>query len=409
MTDPTKEHAMPARKPFPYAARPALAAAVLAPLVALSLAGCGNTAFEGPTGGPTTVARPLTSQPVAADGALECPASLKDSRGTTVPEKPQGVYGPARLLPQRPPVSLVVCSYPVMDVSATTPLTAPFPLEKRAVATQAQRSAVVESMTWAPRFNQQPRACTAMAGNETAYLVGAAYGDAIVWVAAKGDANACSTATNGDFVSGAPLGVELDAIFGATSRPPGTGGSCRARSWGRLGDDRLLAPEGAPAVVVCRQAADGSIRPTTFDAARSAEVVAALRGLPTRPTGRTCQGSGGASDRRFTLVLRYAVGPAAQVNVDPDCDPAVLGSNLESADAGGLVDLVERWSPPIPGPDPDGSVSSDGSVGPAPLPGPAPDQPTEVPGSTGGGVGGSPGTGILPTPPTPPADLPTTP
>ena len=394
---------MPCRRPTSYAARRAFVVTVLAPVVALALGACGTTTYLDPAVRQTTAVRPLTTQPVAADGALECPASLADSLGTTVPQKPQGIDGSARLLPERPPVSLVVCSYPVMDVMATTPLTAPFPLDKRTVATQAQRTAVVALMTWAPRSDQQPRACTAMAGNETAYLVGAAYGDAIVWVAAKGDANACSTATNGDFVSGAPLGVELDSLFGTTPRPDATDGSCRARSWGRLGDDRVLAPDGGPTVVVCRQAADGSIRPTALDAGRSAEVVAALRALRTRPTGRTCQGSSTPSDRRFSLVLRYAVGPAVQVNVDPDCDPAVLGSNLESADPGGLVDLVEQWSPPIPGPDPNGSVSSDGSVGPATLPVPAPDQPTGVPGSAGGGVGGvrgSPGTGIQPTPPT---------
>jgi hypothetical protein len=36
----------------------------------------------------------------------------------------------------------------------------------------------------------------------------------------------------------------------------------------------------------------------------------------------------------------------------------VFGSGLESADAGPLVELVAPWSPPIPGPDPNGSVSS---------------------------------------------------
>lgn len=388
---------MSARRPLPYAGRPALTPVALAPVVALALAACGSTTYDDPGAQPTADVRPVTTQPVAPDGALQCPASLKQAEGMTVPEKPQGVDGAARLLPQRPPVSLVVCAYPVMDIMAATPLTTPFPLKKRTVATEAQRSTVVETMTWAPRSDLRPRACTAMAGNETAYLVGAAYGDAIVWVAAKADANACSATTNGDFVSGAPLGIALDQTFGTTRRPTVADESCRVRSWGRLGDDRLLAPDGGPTVLVCRQGVDGTTHATALDAGRSAEVAAALRALPTRPTGQTCQGSGNASDHRFSLVLRYAVGPSVQVNVDPDCDPAVLGSNLESQDAGGLVALVEQWSPPIPGPDPNGSVSSNGSVGtvgPAlPLPVPAPGVATEVPGSPGGGV--------QPTPPTP--------
>jgi hypothetical protein len=375
--------------------------AALAPVAALALSACGTTTFEDPAGTPTGVVRPLASQPVAPDGALECPSSLEDAAGTTVPQKPQGTDGSARLLPQRVPVSLVLCGYPVMDIGATTPLAAPYPLKTRTVATEAQRSALVEELTWAPRSNLRPRACTAMAGNETAYLVGASYGDAVVWVAAKDDANACSTATNGDFVSGAPLGVLLARAVGAKGRPTVAEESCNLRSWGRLGDDRSLAPDGGPTVVICRQGVDGSMRARALDAGQSAEVVTALRALSTRPTGQTCQGSGKASDSRFTLVLRYAVGPGVQVRVDPGCDPAVLGTNLESTDAGGLVDLVEQWSPSIPGPDPNSVVSSDGTVVPVP-PVPAPGQPTEVPGSPGGGFGGVGGsTGIQPTPPSP--------
>ncbi|MFM6848133.1 MAG: hypothetical protein ACKOVB_03405 [Terrabacter sp.] len=294
---------MPARRRFSHAAhsrtRP-FAATAVAPVAVFVLAACGSATYEDPGARATADVRALTIQPVAPDGALECPPSRKEAQGTTVPEEPQGVDGAARLLPQRAPVSLVVCGYPVMDVTAAAPLTAPFPLKKRTVATAEQRTAVVEAMTWAPRFNGRPRACTAMAGNETAYLVGAAYGDAIVWVAAKADANACATATNGDFVSGAPLGILLDETFGTQRRPTVADESCRVRSWGRLGDDRLLAPDGGPTVVVCRQGADGQAHATALDASRSAQVVAALRALTTKPMGQTCHGSGEASDSRFS-------------------------------------------------------------------------------------------------------------
>jgi hypothetical protein len=81
-----------------------------------------------------------------------------------------------------------------------------------------------------------------------------------------------------------------------------------------------------------------------------------------RPTAHTCTGSGAASDGRFHLVLTYPEGPAVRVDVDPDCVPPVRGGGVESAEVGDVVRLVERWSPRIPGPDPDGAVSSPTAV-----------------------------------------------
>ena len=331
-----------------------------------ALATCGSTPSPGTgattppeaTAGPN---RPVTAQPVDADGALSCPRSLASADGLTVPQKPQGLDGNARLLPERDPASLVVCAYPTMSVMSSTPPTAPYRLTQRTVAAAEQRRQVVDLLSWAPRWNGQENVCTMMAGDETAYLVGARYDDAIVWVAAKADANSCSKATNGDFTSGAPLGVPLRALLAATPDPAGA--RCDARTFGRLGDDRTLAPEGAPRVTICRTAADGSRKPTQLDASRSAQVVTALRSLPTRPTSHSCNGSGGATDARFHLVLTYPHGPAVGVDVDPDCTPPVRGGGVESAVVGGLARLVEQWSPRIPGPDPNGVVSS------TPMPG----------------------------------------
>ena len=264
----------------------------------LALAACGTATAPRPgqtSPGPGPL-RTVTDQPVESDGALRCPASI-DSADLTepvaVPQKPQGVDGTARLLPDRDPTSLVVCAYPVADIMATTPLSAPFRLAKRSVANEAQRAALVEAMTWSPRVAGGPRVCTMMAGNETAYVVGAAYGDAIVWVGALADANACSTSTNGDFRSGPGPAVLLDQTFGRrTSTPPESVAACNRLSWGRLGDDQSLAPEGDPRVTVCRDAADGTVRSTALDAARSKEVTAALRALPTTVTDQTCEAAG---------------------------------------------------------------------------------------------------------------------
>ncbi|MDV3221078.1 hypothetical protein [Intrasporangium sp.] len=332
--------------------------------------------------------RSVTSQPVAEDGALECPATLADERGTTVPEKPQGVDGNARLLPDREPETLVVCRYPVLDVM-TGSLKAPFALESRNVVAANQRQTVVDLLTWAPRGTTEGRACTAMAGNESVHLVGATYGDAIVWVAAKADANSCSGATNGDFESRAPVGGTLERLYGddpGPVTPPAEQPTCVGWSTGRLGDDQTLVPEGSPTVTVCRLAASGSWQETPLDEDRSAQVVTELRQLPIRPTLGMCEGADPGADDAFRLVLSYPRGPSVHVGVTPSCRPPVLGGGVESAEVGELVELVEQWSPPIPAPDPDAPVSSDGSGSPGSTVGSA--------GSDGSGVPAAPtGTG----------------
>ncbi len=339
----------------------------IAGIAALVLAGCGSAQSPG-TGGTTAPAprssvRAVSDQPTAPDGALDCPASITSPEGMTVPEKPQGnVEGNARLLPDRAATSMVVCAYPVMDMTAIEPLASPFKLAQRTVASPDQRSKLTDLLAWAPRWNGMPQVCTMMAGDETAYLVGSVYHDAIVWVAAKDDPNSCSHSTNGDFVSGAALGGPIHSMFGRGEPVHTPTEPCVGWSAGRLGDDLSLAPEGDPKVTVCRVAADSTYHATPLDADQSKQVVAELRGLETQPTGHTCQGSGKVSASRFTLLLTYNAGPQVRLQVDPECAPQVLGSSLQADDASSLVRLVEQWSAPIPGPDPNGSVSS-GSAG----------------------------------------------
>ncbi len=356
---------MPSAPPLAYAVRRALLSLVVLSATAV-LAACGGTPAPGGSSTPVPVPstgplRPVTSQRVEADGALACPPALADGQGLTVPEAPQGLDGNARLLPEDEPSSLVVCSYPVMVVTATAPLAAPFDIDRRAVPTGAKRSALVDLLSWAPRWNGRQRACTEMAGDETAYLLGARYDDATVWVAAKADANSCSRASNGDFVAGAPMGVSVRRLLAGTP-DVGDPGPCGSRSWGRLGDERTLVPHGDPSVTVCRLAVDGTTRSTPLNAAQSRQVVGALRELATRPTEGYCQASGQRSDRVHRLVLTYPIGPDVRVDIDPGCAPPVRGAGVESDDVGAVLQLVEQWSPPIPGPDPNGSVSSDGAV-----------------------------------------------
>ena len=366
---------MPIPTPRAYAVRRGRVAGVGVAVVALTavalgLTACGTARAPDPGGSsrstPSAPVRVLTGQALDPEGGLSCPASLASAEGMAVPRPPEGVQGSARLLPDREPRSLVVCGYPVLDIMATTPIAPPFPRSTRSLLTGPKRAEVVDLLTWAPRSTGQPRACTMMAGNETAYLIGATYDDAAVWVAAKDDANSCSQATNGDFVAGAAVGVDVAAVVGARTPPPGSGGTCASTTRGRLGDDVSLVPPGSPTVTVCRDAADASSHATSLSRATGDEAVAALRALPARATDLSCIGSEKPSDSRFRLVLSYPEGPPVRIQVDPSCDPQVVGSNLTAPDAGALVALVERWSPPIPGPDPDGSVSSPSAATPGP-------------------------------------------
>ncbi|MEO5745854.1 MAG: hypothetical protein ABIQ53_14855 [Terracoccus sp.] len=292
----------------------------------------------------------------------------------TVPQPPSGVPGAARLLPDRPPTSMVVCAYPVLDLKLGTgdtsppPLSPPFRIARRTVTTPSQRAQITDLLAWAPRGGGASGPCTAMARSESVYLVGALYGadsTAATWVAAKSDANACAPATNGEFVARNGVGNVVESIVTGpgTNPPPSTDSVCSA-SLGRLGDDRSLAPEGAPLVTVCRPGRDSQL-PTALDADQSAQVVAALRGLSTSPSTSVCSLADGAQSSRqraFRLVLRYMIGPPAEIEVRPGCRPEVLGSGLQADDGSGVVKLVDQWSKPLPNLDPDASVSSNGSV-----------------------------------------------
>lgn len=213
-----------------------------------------------------------------------------------------------------------------------------------------------------------------MGGDETVYLVGATYAAAIVWVATRADPNRCSDSTNGDFLSRAPLGVTLGATYSRQPvEPAPAAGACLGYSYGRLGDDRMVAPDGDPEVTVCRNTATGAPAATALTSEQSRRVVSALRGLAVRATSGTCTaGDDREHSRDFRLVLRYPAGPDVVVNVSPTCDPQLMGGGLESEDATTVLDLVEQWSAPITGYDPDGSVSSGGSVPSGGSPGVAP-------------------------------------
>lgn len=347
-----------------------MAAVVLA---VVAVAACGSPAPSTPSGTttvatptsavptspvPTSPVRPLSSQPVADDGGLQCPKSISDVDGMTVPHLPEGLDGNARLLPDREPASLVVCRYPVLDVEAG-PLPVPYALAGRTLLTGSRRAELVETLAWAPRGSPKGKVCTEIGGDETVHLVGAAYADAIVWVAAKADPNACAGATNGDFVSRAAMGVVVDAIAAGRAALRVATGDCDTQTLGRLGDDRSLAPEGQPTVTVCRRNASGSQQSTPLGADQSRQVVAALRALPVHPTSGTCEGGAlGDMGRDFRLVLAYAAGPDSVVNVVDGCVPPVLGDGVAADDSTALVALVERWSKPIAAPDPNAPVST---------------------------------------------------
>jgi hypothetical protein len=299
----------------------------------------------------------VTAQPVAGDGGLECPASIRDARGTSVPERPQGVDGGARLLPDRQPRSVVDCAYPVLDLRATLPSGPPYRLASRTLVTGDRMDDVVELLASAPRGDGGGRACTAIGGDETVHLVGVRFDDAIVWVASLAEPNRCSTATNGDFISPLAVGSTLEQWFGTPGRKDPNQGGCHPWTSGRLGDDRSLAPDGDPTVMVCRPTSTGQ-QVLQLRRDQSRQVVQALRALATPPTDHTCAGGDPQPGEDFRLVLDYDRGNDVVINVVPSCRPQLMSSTLEAEDATSVIGLVERWSPPVPGYDPNGSVSS---------------------------------------------------
>jgi hypothetical protein len=331
--------------------------------VLLVLAACGTQSTPGgvstPVGSrPATPPRAVTAQAVAKDGGLECPASVQDGRGTTVPEKPQGVDGAARLLPDRAPLSLVDCAYRVVEIQAASPSKPPFALTKRTHVATDRVDDVVELLAWAPRGDARGRVCTMIGGDETVHLVGARYDDAVVWVASLAEPNGCSTATNGDFMSPLAAGFWLEQWFGNGPAGPKRG-ACDGWATGRLGDDVSLAPDGEPTVTVCRPTNSGQqAHRLTRDQSR--QVVDALRGLRTRATDYSCGDGDPAAGNDFRLVLQYARGNDVVIQVLPSCTPQLMSGSLDAKDAGPVIDLVEQWSAPVPGYDPNGSVSSTG-------------------------------------------------
>lgn len=338
-----------------------LAAAVML----LALASCGNVPAPDDGSGsgsapPPAQARlrPVTAQPVAQDGGLDCPASITDREGMVVPQQPQGVDAGQRLLPDRRPVSLVDCAYPVLDIGATTETGPPYRLRTRTVVTGERVDEVVELLAWAPRDVGRPRGCTAMGGDETVHVLGARYEDAIVWVSSLAEPNRCSTATNGDFVSSLPAGYQLDQWFRPGATPLPATETC-PWSQGRLGDDLALVPEGEPAVTVCRPTNAG-MRAVPLTPDQSRQVVDALRALRTRATDHTCGEGDPSAGNDFRLVLGYPRGNPVVVSVIPSCRPQLMSGSLAAEDAGPVVSLVEQWSPPVRGYDPGGSVSSTG-------------------------------------------------
>lgn len=339
-----------------------LATTSFAGVLLLASTGCGNQAAPGggsvPEPRTPTPPRAVAAQPVEPDGGLQCPASITDRAGRSVPARPQGLDGGARLLPDRAPLALVDCAYPVLDIRATTSSGPPFVLARRTLVTGKRAGEVVGLLAWASRDDGRDRACTEIGGNETVHLVGARYDDAIVWVASLAEPNRCSTSTNGDFVSPLSAGYRLEQWFGADPVQEADQG-CGGWSQGRLGDDVSLAPDGGPSVTVCRSTPDGQ-QATRLTADQSGRVVAAIRSLHTGPLDRGCADAAPGSGTDFRLVLGYPRGPDVVISVVPSCTPQLSGSRLRADDARAVIDLVEQWSPPTVGYDPDGTVSSPG-------------------------------------------------
>jgi hypothetical protein len=215
--------------------------------------------------------------------------------------------------------------------------------------------ALAADLAWLPKERLgAERACTAMGGSTTYYLLGLTYGDGVVWVSGAKDPNTCDQSWNGRFASG-NLGDALETSFAqetwaggfswAPTGPPTGSDPCGLARSGRLGDDRRIVPPGAVRLRVCRDdpQPDGATTTVSRDAHDQAAAVAAVvDGLDRHDWDFSCTPKVNAATVTYWFVFGYAAGPPVVVRVDPNCPPAVTSGRFAVDDGTPLVRLADR-------------------------------------------------------------------
>jgi hypothetical protein len=267
---------------------------------------------------------------------LSCPASYAH-QAPWVPDKPAGVDGRSRLVPQDTPSSALICAY---RGSNTARQQAGWALSGRRSLAGGLAS-LASQLTWQPRRSHQLIACTAVGGPQTNYLIGLAYpGGARIWVAATDEPNECVSASNGEFTSSGVIGPAVSTAFASGRWPARAPVSCN-RSYqdiGRLGQDTAMVPAGSTSVTIC--APHARTVTTSYQA-----LVSALNRLPTRPSTLDCSGTPGPSGA-YQIFFSYPEGPPVLVSILIGCHPPIDNGDLQASSASSVMPVVRQLLSP---------------------------------------------------------------
>jgi len=264
---------------------------------------------------------------------LSCPA--RHGRATLwVPDKPSGVNGRSRLVPQRTPASALICAY------AGTNMGPPSRWRlsgRRLLASGLARLAA--QLSWQPReLRGQATVCTLIGGPQTDYLIGLAYpGGGTIWVATALDPNHCIGTSNGQFSGIGVVGQLVQQAFASGRWPPRPVASCKGRITddGRLGQETAMVPAGSTTLVICNAHLSRVIR------AGYGPLVTALNSLPTSLSTRGCS-QRGPSRLHYQLLFAYPKGPPVVVDVMKGCFPEIDNFSLQSGSANRIFPIIGR-------------------------------------------------------------------
>jgi hypothetical protein len=273
---------------------------------------------------------------------LSCPRTFGPQ--PWVPQRPTGVDGRSRLVPQQPPQQALVCTsggrttFPTRKGSGGR-----IPPGGRVLSGGLDRLA--GDLTWLPGKLPRVADCRVL-GRSTYYLLGLTYPDGVVWVATAEDS--CTGTFNGEFTSQRRIGMQVAASYAVGAwvpdplpRPTGPG-ACPDEQSGRLGQETAMVPPDPVSVQICkfnRGARDSFDTRTSTGGYR--DLVDALNALPTRPSTGVCDGGPPELDS-YQLIFRYATGPSVRVGVQPRCSPPIVNGSLQAGDAGSVLPKITR-------------------------------------------------------------------
>lgn len=293
-----------------------------------------------PTVAAATAPSMAGDSPAAPPPPPPCPAAWTDT-STRVPAVTAAT--PAdRLLPETPVASARLCAYLGSNMA---------PMAGRPLSGQTVLAGGLADMTtdlrWLPPAAGD-ETCNAMGGPQTNFLLSLRLASGgSMWVFAAEDVNHCLRSTNGRYqtlhTSGPQFAAGLRAGRWVPAPPEQDPSTCGAA--GRFGHQDALVPTGVTAVRICR-AGRTTVRitePSVFQ-----PLLAGLAAFPTEPSIIQCHYPivDAATKKEIPLsfydvAFDYPSGPSVRLVVARGCRPALDNTSLQSADATGIIPMLE--------------------------------------------------------------------